>query len=106
MSVVRSEDGSFSAHTRKDGRMPVALAIYTTRQDPELPSVQNIKVTLEFAFAMNQDEASGIGLRMAEESSPSSDGWRPPSIAIRWIVKSEAEEIARAVNNNLVNPPT
>ena len=86
--------------------MPVALAIYTTRQDPAKTDVQNIKVTLEFAFAMNQDEANGIGIRMAEESSPSSDGWRPPSIAIRWIVKSEAEEIARAVNNNLVNPPT
>ena len=106
MSVVRSEDGSFSAHTRKDGRMPVALAIYTTRQDPNQPSVQNIKVTLEFAFAMNQDEAYGIGCRIAAEKSPPSDGWQPPAIAIRWLDLSEAEEIARAVNNNLVTPPT
>ena len=101
-----SKDGKFKVHTRADGRMPVALAIYTTRHDPVRPGVQACKVDAEFVFALNQDEANGIGCRIAAEKSPSSDGWQPPSIAIRWIVKSEAEEIARAVNNNLVNPPT
>ena len=106
MAVVTSEDGSFSAHARFDGRKPVSLAIYTTRQDPARSDVQNVAVTLEFAFALNQDEANRIGLHMAEQRFPSLEGWRPPEIAIRWIVASEAMEIARMVNNNLVNPPT
>ena len=101
-----SKDGKFKVHTRADGRMPVALAIYTTQHDPVRPGVQTYKVDAEFVFALNQDEAYGIGCRIAAEKSPSSDGWQPPAIAIRWLDLSEAEEIARAVNNNLVTPPT
>ena len=103
MSIGFSKDGTFAVHQRADGRIPAAIAIYSTRQDPARPGVQVYKVDVEFAFALNQDEANGIGMRLAAEKSPSTEGWQPPAIAIRWITAGEAEEIASAVNDN---PPT
>lgn len=104
--IGTSKDGSFRVHTRADGRIPVALGIHTMREDPVRQGVNVYTVHVEFAFALNQDEANGIGLRLAADKFPLSEGWQPSAIAVRWLDLSEAEEIARAVNNNLVTPPT
>ena len=103
--IGTSKDGSFRVHTRADGRIPVALGIYTTREDPVRQGVNVYTVLVEFAFALNQDEANGIGLRLAAEKFPPSEGWQPSAIAVRWLVAAEAEEITEAVNANLSGAP-
>lgn len=83
-------------YRNSDGKAAVGLGLTAHRIDPNKPGVINYRSSVAFAWADNNDEAVGLGMRLARKEWPAADGWSI-DVAVLWVSSDVADAIASTV---------